>query len=76
MIETGVAEFGRVAVMYGGFSSEREVSLAIRRGGVVRTAIDGVSMPYGWDPAEKRPVTELAAAGFQSCVDRIAWPRR
>ena len=54
--------FGRVAVLYGGDSSEREVSLdsgaavlaALREKGVDAT---------GWDPAE-RPIAELAAAGF------------
>lgn len=54
--------FGRVAVLLGGNSSEREVSLdtgtavleALRAGGVDAE---------GWDPAE-RPLVELASAGF------------
>ncbi len=54
--------FGRVAVFYGGASSEREVSLltgaavleALKRGGVDAT---------GWDPAE-RPFRDFLAAGF------------
>ena len=57
------ADFGRVAVLLGGHSSEREVSLdtgaavlaALERRGVNATA---------WDPAE-RDVRELAAAGFE-----------
>ncbi len=56
------AGFGRVAVLLGGSSSEREVSLdsgtavleALRAGGV---------NAEGWDPAE-RPLVELAGAGF------------
>ena len=47
---TGAAEFGRVAVLYGGESSEREVSLesgrnvleALRRGGVAAEGVDGI----------------------------------
>lgn len=56
------AVFGRVAVMYGGSSSEREVSLrtgtavlaALREAGVDATA---------WDPAE-RDFADFLAAGF------------
>ena len=56
------ADFGRVAVMFGGFSSERDVSLdsgnavldALRRQGV-----DAL----GWDPAE-HSMREFADAGF------------
>ncbi|MDX1517013.1 MAG: D-alanine--D-alanine ligase [Woeseiaceae bacterium] len=59
------AEFGRVAVLLGGDSSERDVSLdtgtavlnALTRRGVAALA---------WDPAQ-RPVAELASAG----VDRV-----
>ena len=47
----GAAEFGRVAVLYGGDSSEREVSLesgrnvleALRRGGVAAEGVDGIA---------------------------------
>jgi D-alanine-D-alanine ligase len=56
------ATFGRVAVMYGGFSSEREVS--INSGKAVLSALQrrGVDA-YAWDPAE-RDLAEFAAAGF------------
>lgn len=55
-------EFGRVAVMLGGFSSEREVSL--NSGAAVLSALQqrGVDA-HAWDPAE-RTFTEFAAAGF------------
>lgn len=55
-------EFGRVAVMYGGFSSEREVS--IQSGSAVLSALRtrGVDA-HAWDPAEK-DLAEFAAAGF------------
>lgn len=56
------AAFGRVAVFMGGFSSEREVSLAT--GGAVLEAlvVRGVDA-VRWDPAE-RPFGEFATAGF------------
>ena len=56
------AEFGRVAVMLGGDSSEREVSLDT--GAAVLEALQsrGVNA-QAWDPAEKS-VPEFAAAGF------------
>ena len=55
-------DFGRVAVMYGGFSSEREVSL--ESGSAVLQALQdrGVDA-HGWDPAS-HTMTEFAAAGF------------
>lgn len=55
-------DFGRVAVMYGGFSSERNVSLAT--GSAVLQALQdrGVDA-HGWDPA-RHPLTDFAAAGF------------
>ncbi len=56
------ADFGRVAVMYGGFSSEREVSLDT--GAAVLSALQSRDIDaYGWDPAEKR-LTEFATEGF------------
>jgi D-alanine-D-alanine ligase len=56
------AEFGRVAVMLGGFSSEREVSLDT--GNAVLSALlkRGVNAE-AWDPAEQS-ISEFAAAGF------------
>ena len=56
------ADFGRVAVMYGGFSSEREVSLDT--GAAVTEALQSRGIDAsGWDPAEK-DLGEFAAAGF------------
>ncbi len=56
------AEFGRVAVMYGGFSSEREVS--INSGEAVLKALKSQGInAHAWDPAEKN-LSEFAAAGF------------
>ena len=61
MIENA-ADFGRVAVMYGGYSSEREVSL--ESGAAVLAALQTRGIDArGWDPAEKN-LTELGAAGF------------
>jgi len=60
-----VDRYGRVAVLLGGHSSEREVSL--RSGSAVVDALSGAGVDVlRWDPAE-RPVTELASAG----VDRV-----
>jgi D-alanine-D-alanine ligase len=56
------ADFGRVAVMYGGFSSEREVSLDT--GAAVLFALQSRDIDaHGWDPAEKS-LTEFATEGF------------
>ncbi len=56
-------EFGRVAVMLGGFSSEREVSL--ETGAAVLQALQerGIDA-HAWDPA-KHTMAEFAAAGFE-----------
>lgn len=56
------ADFGRVAVMFGGFSSERDVSL--QTGAAVLEALRsrGVAAE-AWDPAE-RGLDEFARAGF------------
>lgn len=55
-------EFGRVAVMLGGHSSEREVSLDT--GTAVLEALLGRGVDASpWDPAE-RPLAEFATAGF------------
>ncbi len=61
-IVSDAAAFGRVAVMLGGDSCEREVSLdsgAAVLGALQSRGIDAI----GWDPAEKSMV-ELATAGF------------
>lgn len=56
------AEFGRVAVMYGGHSSEREVSLD--SGTAVLEALQSRGVDaHAWDPAE-HSMAEFAAAGF------------
>ncbi len=56
------ASFGRVAVMLGGDSSEREVSLDT--GAAVLNALQSRGVDaHEWDPAEKS-IAEFAAAGF------------
>jgi len=59
---SNAAEFGRVAVMYGGASSEREVSLDT--GAAVQQALlsQGVDAQL-WDPAEKS-MADFSQAGF------------
>ena len=61
-VVSDAADFGRVAVMYGGHSSEREVSL--NTGSAVLAALQarGVNA-HGWDPAAKS-MTEFISAGF------------
>lgn len=55
-------DFGRVAVMYGGFSSEREVSL--ETGKAVLAALKQLGVDaHAWDPAANT-LPEFAAAGF------------
>jgi D-alanine-D-alanine ligase len=56
------AEFGRVAVMLGGFSSEREVSLDTGNAVLGALLKRGVNAE-AWDPAEQS-ISEFAAAGF------------
>lgn len=61
-IVSNAAEFGRVAVMLGGHSSEREVSLD--SGAAVLKALQSKGVDaHAWDPAE-HTMTEFAAAGF------------
>jgi D-alanine-D-alanine ligase len=56
------AEFGRVAVMLGGNSSEREVSLDT--GAAVLEALQSKGVDaHSWDPAEKS-MAEFVTAGF------------
>lgn len=56
------ADFGRVAVMLGGDSSEREVSLD--SGSAVLQALQSKGVDaHGWDPANNS-MAEFAAAGF------------
>ncbi|MBJ90200.1 MAG: D-alanine--D-alanine ligase [Woeseia sp.] len=55
-------DFGRVAVVYGGFSSEREISL--RTGKSVLGALNARGVDaYGWDTA-KHNLADLGAKGF------------
>ena len=54
--------FGRVAVMYGGFSSEREVSIDTGEAVLLALKSRGVDA-HAWDPAELN-LAEFAAAGF------------
>jgi len=62
MIVANAADFGRVAVMLGGHSSERAVSLDT--GAAVLGALQSKGVDaHAWDPAEKT-MTEFAAAGF------------
>ena len=56
------ADFGRVAVMLGGDSSEREVSLDTGAAVLQALRSRGVDA-HGWDPAEKS-MSEFATAGF------------
>lgn len=56
------AEFGRVAVMYGGDSTEREVSLDTGKAVLEALQSRGINAE-GWDPAE-RNLVEFAGAGF------------
>ncbi len=62
MTVTNAADFGRVAVMLGGQSSERAVSLDT--GGAVLAALRSKGVDaHAWDPAENS-LAEFAAAGF------------
>lgn len=56
------ADFGRVAVMFGGDSSEREVSLDSGRAVLGALQSRGIDA-HGWDPA-KRSLAEFAGEGF------------
>lgn len=62
MSVASAAEFGRVAVMLGGHSSEREVSLDSGAAVLEALASKGVDA-HAWDPAEKT-MTEFIAADF------------
>ena len=67
-----IAEFGRVAVMFGGNSSEREVSL--RSGTAVLKALlsKGVDA-HAWDPAEKS-MAEFSNTGFDRVWNALHGP--
>ncbi len=55
-------DFGRVAVLYGGFSSEREVSLVSGMAVYEALRSRGVDA-HCWDPA-KKDISQFVAAGF------------
>ena len=59
---TNPSGFGRVAVLFGGYSSEKEVSRDTGKAVFEALKSRGVNT-VAWDPAE-RPVAELADAGF------------
>lgn len=59
---SNAAEFGRVAVMFGGDSSESEVSLDSGKAVLAALQTRGVDA-HGWDPA-KRGLFEFSGAGF------------
>ena len=59
---TDAGEFGRVAVMYGGFSSEREVSIDSGEAVLAALLERGIDA-HAWDPADK-DLLEFSAAGF------------
>ncbi len=62
IVVSNAADFGRVAVMFGGFSSEREVSL--NSGNAVLAALQSRGVEaQAWDPAE-RSMHDFGEAGF------------
>ena len=61
-VVSDATEFGRVAVMFGGHSCEREVSLDT--GAAVLEALQSSGVDaHAWDPAEKS-MTDFTTAGF------------
>ncbi len=61
----GPGDFGKVAVLMGGRSAEREVSL-MSGGGVLKALQSRGIDAHAFDPAE-RDLAELKARGFQRC---------
>jgi len=62
IVITDAGDFGRVAVLYGGTSSEREVSLQTGKAVLAALRSRGIDA-QGWDPADK-DLASFAAAGF------------
>jgi len=62
IVVSNASDFGRVAVMLGGTSPEREVSLDTGNAVLKALQARGVDA-HAWDPAEKNLI-EFAAAGF------------
>ncbi len=59
---TAASDFGRVAVLFGGTSTEREISLLTGRAVLAALQRRGIDA-HGFDPAE-RPLSELQREGF------------
>lgn len=59
------ADFGKVAVLMGGLSAERDISLLSGQGVLQALRARGVDA-HAFDPAE-RPLTELRTEGFARC---------
>lgn len=62
VVVADASDFGRVAVMYGGDSNERDVSLVTGKAVLEALQSRGIDAA-GWDPAE-RNLIEFAGAGF------------
>ncbi len=62
---TDAAAFGHVAVLMGGHSAEREISL-LTGGAVLKALVERGVNAVGFDPSE-RPLTDLVTAG----IDRV-----
>ena len=60
-----MTDFGKVAVLMGGQSAEREVSL-MSGGGVLQALQSRGVDAHGFDPAE-RELSELKGEGFERC---------
>ena len=60
-----VTQFGKVAVLMGGASAEREISLMSGAGVLQALRVSGVDA-HPFDPAE-RDLTELRREGFARC---------
>jgi D-alanine-D-alanine ligase len=65
MSAVDVAAFGKVAVLHGGTSAEREISLLTGEGVLAALRAQGVDA-HAFDPAE-RDLGELKRDGFQRC---------
>ena len=74
IVVADAAEFGRVAVMYGGDSSEREVSLDTGRAVLDALKSRGVDAA-GWD-SSAHTLVEFADAGFDRIPDTLKHHRR
>ncbi|MDH3533519.1 MAG: D-alanine--D-alanine ligase [Gammaproteobacteria bacterium] len=71
-VVASVAEFGRVAVMLGGNSSEREVSLDTGSAVLEALVAAGVDA-HAWDPAENS-MRQFAGAGFDRVWNALHGP--